>query len=301
MESRAFPAFTYDPSAGPNWASRFYLEANSQVEADWPVQAFCLRGREAPARAHGYRLHPRRFRRQRPALRPPLRARAAREVEPKMIPVDEALRRDARAAGQGAVRHAGGRRRPPAARDRRRAPDARGAALPRIVAQPAGTGRHPQFARGKAAREEPGRNRRRNSRSRTPAAPAGSRRRCGTSRHRRAGRGARARKKRARPTRPTSRRARCTTCNECTKINNKMFAYNENKQAYIANQRRHLRAAGRGRGELPGLDHPSGQAAQSDRAGNRRPAQARRGVRLGARRRTPKEIGRGFRAISKRA
>jgi len=28
---------------------------------------------------------------------------------------------------------------------------------------------------------------------------------------------------------------RCTTCNECTNINNKMFAYNENKQAYIAN------------------------------------------------------------------
>jgi uncharacterized Fe-S cluster protein YjdI len=29
--------------------------------------------------------------------------------------------------------------------------------------------------------------------------------------------------------------ARCTTCNECTKINDRMFAYNENKQAYIAN------------------------------------------------------------------
>ena len=27
---------------------------------------------------------------------------------------------------------------------------------------------------------------------------------------------------------------RCTSCNECTQINNKMFAYNENKQAYIA-------------------------------------------------------------------
>ena len=27
---------------------------------------------------------------------------------------------------------------------------------------------------------------------------------------------------------------RCTTCNECTQINNRMFAYNENMQAYIA-------------------------------------------------------------------
>src|SRR5262249_34280385 len=29
--------------------------------------------------------------------------------------------------------------------------------------------------------------------------------------------------------------ARCTTCNECTQINDKMFAYNENKQASIVN------------------------------------------------------------------
>ena len=27
--------------------------------------------------------------------------------------------------------------------------------------------------------------------------------------------------------------ARCSTCNECTTINDRMFAYNENKQAYI--------------------------------------------------------------------
>lgn len=40
MESRAFPAFSYDPSAGPNWATRFYLDANSQVDQDWPVQSF---------------------------------------------------------------------------------------------------------------------------------------------------------------------------------------------------------------------------------------------------------------------
>src|SRR5437667_2919551 len=35
MESRAFPAFSYDPSAGADWASRFDLEANPQVELDW--------------------------------------------------------------------------------------------------------------------------------------------------------------------------------------------------------------------------------------------------------------------------
>jgi len=40
MESRAFPAFTYDPSAGPDWASRFSLADNPQAELDWPVQGF---------------------------------------------------------------------------------------------------------------------------------------------------------------------------------------------------------------------------------------------------------------------
>jgi ferredoxin len=40
MESRAFPAFAYDPSAGPDWASRFYLEDNPQADLDWPVYSF---------------------------------------------------------------------------------------------------------------------------------------------------------------------------------------------------------------------------------------------------------------------
>ena len=39
MESRAFPAFVYDPSAGIDWASRFSLEGNPQPEVDWPVRA----------------------------------------------------------------------------------------------------------------------------------------------------------------------------------------------------------------------------------------------------------------------
>ena len=37
MESRAFPAFTYDPAAGADWASRFALDDNPQAERDWPL------------------------------------------------------------------------------------------------------------------------------------------------------------------------------------------------------------------------------------------------------------------------
>lgn len=38
MQSRAFPAFCYDPAAGTDTASRFSLAGNPQVERDWPVE-----------------------------------------------------------------------------------------------------------------------------------------------------------------------------------------------------------------------------------------------------------------------
>jgi len=40
MESRAFPAFSYNPYAGDNQAARFALGDNPQPEADWPVAPF---------------------------------------------------------------------------------------------------------------------------------------------------------------------------------------------------------------------------------------------------------------------
>jgi hypothetical protein len=40
MQSRAFPAFTYDPAAGEDMASRFSLEDNPQPEGDWPTARF---------------------------------------------------------------------------------------------------------------------------------------------------------------------------------------------------------------------------------------------------------------------
>jgi ferredoxin len=38
MQSRAFPAFSYDPGAGADLAARFSLENNPQPELDWPVE-----------------------------------------------------------------------------------------------------------------------------------------------------------------------------------------------------------------------------------------------------------------------
>ncbi len=40
MQSRAFPAFTYDPSAGPDMASRFSLQDNPQPLNDWARASF---------------------------------------------------------------------------------------------------------------------------------------------------------------------------------------------------------------------------------------------------------------------
>jgi ferredoxin len=36
------------------------------------------------------------------------------------------------------------------------------------------------------------------------------------------------------PDEPYIETIRCSTCNECTQVNPRMFAYNDNKQAYIA-------------------------------------------------------------------
>jgi ferredoxin len=44
MEARAFPALSYDPAAGPDWASRFSLQGNPQPDRDWPVQSLAYEG-----------------------------------------------------------------------------------------------------------------------------------------------------------------------------------------------------------------------------------------------------------------
>ncbi|MCB8933357.1 MAG: ferredoxin [Fimbriimonadaceae bacterium] len=43
-ESRAFPAFVYDPFGGGDWATRFRLDDNPQPELDWPVHRFSYEG-----------------------------------------------------------------------------------------------------------------------------------------------------------------------------------------------------------------------------------------------------------------
>ena len=37
VESRAFPIFSYNPDAGPDWSSRFQVGENPQAQWDWPI------------------------------------------------------------------------------------------------------------------------------------------------------------------------------------------------------------------------------------------------------------------------
>lgn len=49
-ESRAFPTLVYDPSAGTDWSTRFTLEGNPTADADWPCYEFDYEGEALQAR-----------------------------------------------------------------------------------------------------------------------------------------------------------------------------------------------------------------------------------------------------------
>lgn len=54
MESRVFPAFSYDPSAGPGLADRFDISNNAQVESDWTRHELRYEDEELQTIAEGY-------------------------------------------------------------------------------------------------------------------------------------------------------------------------------------------------------------------------------------------------------
>lgn len=240
MESRAFPAFTYDPSAGPNWASRFYLEANSQLDLDWPVQAFAYEDEQHQrvsqdlaftlvdfvAGDHRYAKHlarvPRskwngsmiavdealtRERKGLPDKVPSLLMVDADNVLQKVI-VDERLIREARRCREmwHSLQELGGVHNSHAekllAREKKaweermqQAAEAQAAtALAPATVVTAPLAVATPAATGTSVEQEPERS----------------------------------------PDEAYIETARCSTCNECTTLNNKMFAYDGNQQAYIA-------------------------------------------------------------------
>ena len=152
MQSRAFPAFSYDAAAGSNWATRFSLENNPQPDDDWSVETldYCDAALQRASERCAFTfadfvLCDRRYAAHF-ALVPRERWDAA------MAPVADWLALDEREAAQRVpfllVVDANDSA---AARDRRRALDAGHAPLPAALATPAGAWRRARLACRSAA------------------------------------------------------------------------------------------------------------------------------------------------------
>ena len=244
MKSRAFPAFTYDANAGTNWATRFSFENNRNPGDDWPIEEFAYADENLQRVERAAPLHLRGLHALRPAQRASLRRRSARALDDGHDPRGR-LAAAAREPGHGsrALCHGRGRERQAASRDRGCAADAGDAALPAAVAPPAGTWRHQQFARRAGAGPREGRlGGAEEGRTRGVATGGGQldARRGGPRRRAAAAVGAQApaaapaeAAPAPSPDQPWIETSRCSSCNECQNINDKLFGYNENKQAFI--------------------------------------------------------------------
>ena len=248
MDSRAYPAFVYDPYAGDNQAARFALADNPQAEADWPVNALEYADENQQRRIEDtaftladfalcdrrYAAHFARVPRERwnGALVPAdewLAADAAKQARtlPALIAVDadDVLQRvivDAKLMQMAArvrtfwhrLQEQGGIHNSHAeillAREKAKWDAERARELEQAKASPA-TEASASTATAQAA--PPG----------TPSASATI---------------AAAAPPDAAPARDPDEAwietARCPSCNECQTINDRMFKYNDNKQAYIA-------------------------------------------------------------------
>ncbi|HUI97594.1 MAG TPA: ferredoxin [Xanthobacteraceae bacterium] len=238
MESRAFPAFAYDPSAGADWASRFTVLDNPQPDAVWPTHglAFEDADRQRTTETVAFTLidfiasdkrYARHFARV-PRAKwnggttsvPEFLAADTGEVPDKVpcllmvdrgnvlqrVIVDARLMREARRCAEmwrnlqelGGIHNSHAERL--LARERAAWAAEQAKAASNAAAQPA-----PAVATSAAAPAA----------APLPAAVEAEPEKASDD--------------------PYIETARCTSCNECTQINDKMFGYNENKQASIIN------------------------------------------------------------------
>jgi hypothetical protein len=242
MQSRAFPAFSYDPAAGGDLAARFSLENNPQPEQDWPLEqlayadpdlqsaseevAFTLADfalcdarfaghfEPVPRAAWGEGMWPVHEWLARPQREPAASVPYVAAVDEAdmlcRLVVDERLMRAAQRCREAWRRLQGfagihdSRTEQLLARERQAWEEAHKAELAAATAASApAAAPAPVPAETAAAAAAP----------EAPAAEAEPERN---------------------PDEPYIETIRCSTCNECTQLNPRMFAYNENKQAYIA-------------------------------------------------------------------
>ncbi len=212
LEGRAFPAFTYDPEAGPDLMSRFSVDENPQPELDWPIapleyadESLQRVVEHVPFTLVDFAACDRRYARH--------FARVPRENwSDETVPVDQWLALDP-AEADARVPHVlvvdetdrlqrlivDARLMHAARRCRELWHGLQELGLARVRVEPAPVDEAPAEAVEESVAEPP-----EVTISEGPAADD-----------------------------PWIETPRCSTCNECTGINDRMFAYNDNKQAFI--------------------------------------------------------------------
>jgi cell division septation protein DedD len=233
VESRAFPVFSYDPSAGADLASRFSVASNPQPEGDWPLHEFSYEDEERrkvsasiaftfvdfAALDERYARHLARVphaqwddamipvgealeaQTEDPPDRVPCLLMVDRQDQLQKVLVDEKLLREARRCREawhslqelGGIHNSYAEQVLAEERQARRPGPPQEGEAPPEAVPEAAV---PATGEGAAVEAEP--------------EPEPS------------------------PDEAYIETPRCTTCNECTEINDKMFAYNDNRQAYIA-------------------------------------------------------------------
>jgi ferredoxin len=196
MESRAFPAFTYDPSAGDDYAARFSLENNPQPEADWAQHEFAYEDAEHQRMSEmlaftltDFAACDRRY----AGFFARIPQGQANGQAPSLLMVDGENRLQKVIASE------------PVLRETQRCLD-NWHHLQSLVQRKAAPAPAPAPVAEKPAAAAPA------------SAPAA----------------AEEVKKAPASDEPYIETPRCTTCEECMKINNKLFVYDANKQAYLA-------------------------------------------------------------------
>ncbi len=238
-ESRAFPSLTYDPSAGPDWASRFDIRDNPQPEAAWPVHTLSYEDAEHQRISHtaaithvDFAVCDSRYERH---WVPTSRSKWLGN----MVPADESLSNGGNSAdsvpyvwtvdGDGCLRRT-------VVDDRLIEGARRCAETWRSLQELGGINNSHARRQLEAAREswEQERERERDALGAAAPQPADASAAAAQPEAKSEPEPAVAEADARSPDEPYIETARCTTCNECTQINNKMFVYNDNKQAYIA-------------------------------------------------------------------
>lgn len=240
VESRAFPLFAYDPAAGTDWASRFSLNLNPQPDLDWPVHDLSYENAERrrvsedtaftfvdfAAMDERYARHLARMpvTHDESATVPVARVMAPTALDQdervpcimmvgadnrlQRVLVDERLLREASKCLDawhslqelGGIHNSHARRRLAEARETLAAELSSSEPVGPSAEDDATSPSVEDDGRGSSAVEP------------MPEAQAAG----------------------IDDNDPWIETPRCTTCNECTQINDKLFAYNENRQAYVA-------------------------------------------------------------------